>query len=454
MGSYLPSTPEERRAMLRAIGAETMDELYRDVPAALKLERLEIPEGKSELETLRTMQAHAARNRIYGTILRGAGAYKHYIPAIVKQVTSKESFITAYTPYQAEISQGVLQGIFEYQTLIARLTGLDVSNASLYDGATAVAEATAMALSRKRKKIAIAETLPPMWRSTLETYYRYTDAELCFIKAEGGRITAESLAAVLDEKTAAVFVPQINFYGQIEHCRELAEQTHAAGALFVMGVHPIAAGLLMSAGECGADIACGEGQPMGLDVAFGGPYLGFIACRASLTRQLPGRIVGETKDAEGRRAYVLTLQAREQHIRREKAGSNICTNQALCAFTASVWLSAMGRQGLAEAARQCFDKAHYFAERLAEIGFVRRGEGAFFNEFVTELPVPAEEVEARLAEHDVLAGLALDARAARRTEAAEGFIAPFEGGMLWCVTEMNTKEELDRVVSVLREVAK
>ncbi len=452
MGNYLPSTPEEREAMLRRIGVSDWRALYRDVPEALIMDALKLPEGKSELETLREMTRLAEENQVYRTLFRGAGAYRHYIPAIVKQVTSKESFVTAYTPYQAEISQGVLQSIFEYQTLIARLTGLDVSNASLYDGATAVAEATAMGLTRKRHKILVAETIHPSWRKTLETYYRYTSETLVFIPSKEGVTTVEALNACLDESVATVFVPQINFYGQIEDCEALAKATHEAGAIFAMGVHPIAAALLKDAGACGADIACGEGQPMGLSVAFGGPHLGFIACREKLTRQLPGRIVGQTYDAKGRRAFVLTLQAREQHIRREKAGSNICTNQALCAFTASVWLSAMGKSGLKEAATQSYDKAHAFQEALAQLGFERIGDGPFFNEFVTTCPVDYKQLNQAFKAKNMLPGLYLDEHLKQRMMAE--ILPQYEGGILWCLTEMNSDEEMDEALALIREVAR
>ena len=455
MGSYLPSTPEERQRLLAEIGVKDSLELYADVPETLRLESLNIPQGKSELEVVASLERLAEQNSIYKCTLRGAGAEAHYIPSIVQQVASKESFVTAYTPYQAEISQGVLQAIFEYQTLICRLTGMDVSNASLYDGATAAAEALHMTLSRRRKRLLVADTIHPMWRGTLETYYRYgQDAELVFLASTEGRIKAETLEVALGSDVAGVLVPQVNFYGQIEDCAELATLTKAAGAQFVMAVHPLAAGLLASAAECGADIACGEGQALGMPLSFGGPYLGFIACSSSLMRQLPGRIVGQTQDSEGRRAFVLTLQAREQHIRREKAGSNICTNQALCALTASAYLAAIGPEGLEQVARLCYEKAHYLAQGLAALpGFELLNKGPFFHEFVTRCSWPAEQIEALLAEQGIQAGLPLDEKTAARM-GQRAFVAPFEGGMLWCVTELVTRAEIDRVLACLSNMTK
>ena len=361
MGSYIPSTAAERQEMLEAIGCKSIDELYAQVPAEMKVERLDIPEGKSEREVRRILEGIASKNTVFPSVFRGAGAYRHYIPSIVKSVTSKETFLTAYTPYQAEISQGVLQSIFEYQTMICALTGMDASHASVYDGASAAAEAVAM-------------------------------------------------------------------------CRDRKRNTYNNGK-FIMGVNPIAMAVLKTPGECGADIAVGEGQPLGLPLSFGGPYLGFMAAKSAMARKLPGRIVGETADHDGRRAYVLTLQAREQHIRREKASSNVCSNQALCAMTAAVYLAAMGAKGLRQAAEGCMAHARYAAERICSVpGFDMVYPGPYFHEFVTTCPVKPERLLEGLALRGILGGL------------------PVESGILWCATEMNTRQEIDALEAAIREV--
>ena len=434
MGGYLPSSAAEREEMLHSLGMEDFCDLYRAVPDELIIERLNIPDGLSELEVSREMRATAAKNRVYRSIFRGAGAYHHHIPAIVKQVTSKEEFMTAYTPYQAEISQGILQSIFEYQTLVCELTGLDAANASVYDGATAAAEAVAMCCDKKRPRALVAASASPEVKRVLATYcegYGYTLNE---VPEASGRTDPEALKALLGPDVGCLVLPSPNFYGLIEDARALGDLVHAAGAKLVLSVNPIACALLKSAGELGADIAVGEGQPLGMPLSFGGPYLGFMAAKAELMRRLPGRIVGETTDHHGNRAFVLTLQAREQHIRREKAGSNICSNQALCAMTASVYAAAMGAEGMKEAARQCHAKAEYLASCLAEIGYPRRHAGAFFHEFVTETPVPAEKALRVLAEKGILGGLSVS------------------GGILWCATEMNSKADIDEMIEILKGV--
>ena len=328
MGSYLPSTDGERQAMLEAIGCRSMDDLYAQVPPEMRVDRLDLPDGKSELEVRRILEDMAAKNTVFPSVFRGAGAYRHYIPSIVKSVTSKETFLTAYTPYQAELSQGVLQSIFEYQTMICTLTGMDASNASIYDGASAAAEAVAMCRDRKRSTVLLSAAIHPMVRRTVETYCFGNGMEVRIVPMKNGFTDAQALAGLLDDTVACFYLQQPNYFGRIESAKELGEAAHAAGAKFIMGVNPIAMAVLKTPGECGADIAVGEGQPLGMPLSFGGPYLGFMAATAALTRKLPGRIVGETADHDGRRAYVLTLQAREQHIRREKASSNVCSNQA------------------------------------------------------------------------------------------------------------------------------
>lgn len=434
MGSYVPSTEEQRREMLQSIGLSDYRELYKDVPAGMYLDHLlDLPEGKSELEVSRALAAMAKKNRVYDTVLRGAGAYDHYIPSIVKQIPAKEEFLTAYTPYQAEISQGVLQSIFEYQTEICELTGMDVSNASVYDGATAAAEAAAMARDRKRRITLVSASTHPDVINTIRTYSYGTNDEVKIIPIKNGKTDLEAMKALLGPEVASVYVQQPNFFGLFEDADTLSDAIHESGALFILGCNPIALGIMKTPRDLGADIAVGEGQPLGLPIGFGGPYLGFMATTQKYMRRLPGRIVGETTDNAGNRAYVLSLQAREQHIRREKAGSNICSNEALCALTASVYLAVMGPDGLAEAASSSMAKAHYLCEQLCSLpGISRRFEGEFFHEFLLDMPKP-DKVLAALDEKNILGGL------------------PYADGVLWCVTEKVSKETLDEVVSIVKE---
>lgn len=436
MGSYVPHTAAEREEMLRTIGLETIDELYADVPPEVKLASLDLPEGLSELQVTREMESLAQKNKVYRTIFRGAGAYRHYIPAAVRAIASKEEFVTAYTPYQAEISQGILQAIFEYQTMICELTGMAVSNASVYDGAAAAAEAVAMCVERARTVALISASAHPDVLRTIKTYCCGAGTEVIVIPEKNGTTDLDALRAALSEKSACVYLQQPNYYGLLEDAESAAKLAHEAGAKLIMGVNPIAQAVLKTPAEYGADIAVGEGQPLGLPLSFGGPYLGFMACTEKLMRRLPGRIVGETVDHDGRRAFVLTLQAREQHIRREKASSNICSNEALCAFTASVYMAVMGPDGMAEAAHQCFDKAHDLAEKLCAVpGFAMKYKGAFFHEFVTTYAGDSEALMAALDRRGILGGYPLGG-----------------GDILWCATEMNTREEIDELVSLIREV--
>ena len=397
MGGYVPNTEKERQEMLQAAGYSDMDDLFADIPEEVRLKgELEIPAGMPELSVRREMEKMAGKNRIFPTIFRGAGAYRHYIPAAVTSITSKENFVTAYTPYQAEISQGILQSIFEYQTMICDLTGMDASNASVYDGASAAAEGVSMCRERKRQKVLISQTSSPYVIRTVQTYCHGNGMQVELIPEKDGRTDKEILREQID---------------------------------------PVSLGILKTPAEYGADVAVGEGQPMGLPLAFGGPYLGFMACTDKMMRKLPGRIVGQTKDKNGKTGYVLTLQAREQHIRREKASSNICSNQALCALAVTVYLASMGPDGLKEAAVQCVSKAHYLAGELEKIGYHTKNQGNFFHEFVTESKVPAGETLKALEEHGILGGYPLD-----------------EHRILWCCTEMNTREEMDEVIRILKEV--
>lgn len=435
MGSYVPSTREERREMLRAIGLEDYRDLYKDVPQEMYLDRpLNLPEGMSELEVSRAMNEMAGKNRVFPTVLRGAGAYDHYIPSVVKYIPAKEEFLTAYTPYQAEMSQGVLQSIFEYQTMICALTGMDVSNASVYDGATAAAEAAAMCRDRKRRVTLISAAAHPDTISTVRTYCYGTNDELRIVPAKDGKTDMAALKEMLTDDVASFYVQQPNFFGQFEDADAIAELVHQAGALYIMGCNPIALAIMKTPAECGADIAVGEGQPLGMPLSYGGPYLGYMASTSKLMRKLPGRIVGETVDAKGDRAYVLSLQAREQHIRREKASSNICSNQALCALTAGVYMAAMGPEGMAEAARQSMAKAHYLAKGLCAIpGVSLKYTGDYFHEFVTVMP-KAEQALSALEAAGILGGL------------------PIEGGILWCATEKVSRADLDRAIAIVKEV--
>ena len=434
MGGYIPSTREERAQMLQAIGLETPEELFAAVPEALRVQKLNLEPGLSEMALSRLMRGVAAKNRVYRSIFRGAGAYNHYIPAVVSAVTSKETFVTAYTPYQAEMSQGVLQSIFEYQTMICELTGMDVSNASVYDGATAAAEAVNMLVDAKRRVALVSETVHPMTLETIRTYAFGAGVEVKTIPAKDGRTDLDALAGMLDKDAACVLVQSPNYFGLIEDAQKAAELAHANRTKLILSVNPIACALYKTPGEVGADVAVGEGQPLGMPLSFGGPYLGFMATTKALMRKLPGRIVGETTDNRGGRAFVLTLQAREQHIRREKASSNICSNQALCAMTAAVYMAAMGERGLRQAAEQCHAKAAYLRGELTQIGFAPVHEGPFFHEFVTACPVDKQALVDALADKGILAGL------------------PVEEGILWCATEMNAKEDIDELIAAIGEV--
>lgn len=436
MGSYIPSTREERLSMLESIGMHSFDELYADIPEKLRFkDGLSLPSGLSELEVSRKMEKIAEKNTQFTHIFRGAGSYHHYIPAIVKQVTSKEEFITAYTPYQAEISQGLLQSIFEYQTMICELTGMDVSNASVYDGATAAAEAAAMCRDRKRGTICVSASVDPKILSVIRTYCFGSGAPLVVLSEKEGLTDLESWNSMDTSSIACLIIQTPNYYGLVEDGAAIADAVHASGAKLIASCNPIALGLLETPGEFGADIAVGEGQPLGLPMGFGGPYLGFMASTKDMMRKLPGRIVGQTTDVDGKRAYVLTLQAREQHIRREKASSNICSNEALCAMTAAVYLSAMGSAGLEKVASSCMANARYLLEGLTALGFTRKYTGEFFHEFVTICPCDAAVLSEKLAAHGYLSGLVTGQKE-----------------MLWCTTEMNTRSEIDGLLAVIKEV--
>ena len=436
MANFIPSTGEERLEMLKTVGVDDYRNLYKDVPAEMYLEdgALNIPSGLSELEVGRAVSAMAAKNHVFPTVLRGAGAYDHYIPSIVKYIPAKEEILTAYTPYQAEMSQGILQSIYEYQTDICELTGMDVSNASVYDGATAAAEATAMCRDRKRWVTLISAAAHPDTINTVRTYCYGTGDELRVIPAKDGKTDLDALKAMLGADVASVYIQQPNFYGQFEDTEAIGEAVHANGSMYILGCNPISLAIMKAPRDCGADVAVGEGQPLGMPLGYGGPYLGFMSTTTKHMRKLPGRIVGQTVDSKGDRAFVLSLQAREQHIRREKASSNICSNQALCALTAGVYMAAMGPEGMAQAAKQSMAKAHYLAAELCKIpGVSLKYTGEFFHEFVTVMP-KADDVLKALEEANILGGL------------------PIEGGVLWCATEKVSKADLDKTVAIVKEV--
>ena len=440
MGNFLPSTDAQRREMMDAVGVSTIEELYTDIPADLRQLAAEavddLPKGVSEFEALEQMKALAKKNRVFDAIFRGAGAYWHYVPAVVSRVAAKEAFVTAYTPYQPEISQGILQTIFEYQTMLCELTGMDAGNASVYDGATAAAEASAMCRERNRNLTLLAAGLNPESIETVQTYGFGADTESCIVPNKDGRLDLDALKSALNAGVASLILQSPNYYGVIEDVPAIAELVHAAGAKLVVSMNPTAMAQLASPGEMGADVAIGDGQPLGIPLSFGGPYLGFMACKKDMVRKLPGRIVGQTTDAAGRRCFVLTLQAREQHIRREKASSNICSNQALCALTAAAYCAAMGPAGMTEVARACYDNAHYLADELGKIkGFALVNPDApFFHEFLTNAPANTDQVLKALEDAGILGGL------------------PVNGGILWCATERNTKAQMDKLIETVKAV--
>lgn len=442
--SYLPHTDAERQQMLDAIGVPTIEDLFEAVPSAHRFPYLDLPPAMSELEVMAEMQALAEANEHAGdyAIFRGAGAYHHFIPSAVDHMLRRGEFFTAYTPYQPEVSQGTLQAIFEYQSMMAALTGMDAANASHYDGATSLAESVTVALDvgrRKRTKIVLSPYIHPHYRAVLRTYHQW--GSLTITGDDAPRSAAE-LAELVDDTTAMVAVGYPNYLGQIEDIRALAEKAHQVGALLVVVANPMALALLKSPGELGADMVVGDGQPLGIPLGFGGPYLGFFAVKNEYVRRIAGRIVGETLDKEGRRAYVMTLRPREQDIRREKASSNICTNQGLMALSATVYLSLMGKHGLKQAATLCYHRAHYAADQIAAVpGFEVQRDRPFFHEFVVRCPRPVSEINTALIERGIIGGVDLGAD-----------YPSLKDHMLLCVTEMNNRAEIDLLVAALKEV--
>jgi glycine dehydrogenase subunit 1 len=442
---YIPNTEADRRAMLEAMGLSAIEELFSSIPRDLRLTRpLDVPTALSEQEMLRHMRTLAGHNADVDdyTVFLGAGAYNHFTPSIVPVLTSRGEFMTAYTPYQPEMAQGTLQAIYEYQTLICQLTDLEVSNASLYDGSTGVAEAVLMARRlTQRDEVLISEAVHPEYRAVLQTYLQNLGVRVHELAVdEAGQTSLSQVRGGLSPQTAGVVVQSPNFFGVIEDLSGFADAVHQEGALLIQAIaEPVSLGLLKPPGAWGADIAVGEGQAFGNALSFGGPYLGFFATRDQYVRQMPGRLAGETVDTEGRRGYVLTLSTREQHIRREKATSNICTNEGLCALAATIYLCTLGKAGLRQLATLNLQRATYARQRLAAIPGCRLAfSGPTFNEFVLETPKPARDLIAPLSAQRLLPGLDLGRFYPERAQQ-----------LLICVTEMHTREDIDRLCSAL-----
>lgn len=444
---YIPHTNEDREAMLQTVGVRRIEDLFQDVPAAHRFPDLKLPSALTEMEVMSEMKDIAAANESVQDLVcfLGAGAYNHYIPPVVDAILRRGEFYTAYTPYQPEISQGTLQAIFDYQSLVTALTGMEVSNASHYDGATAVAEAVSLAYANfrgKRNKVVLSSGLHPHYRETVRTYNQGTSIVITGDQEKVGPDAGTgTLISLIDQDTALVIVQYPDFFGRIMDFSGLAEAVHAAGALLAVAVNPLSLGLLTPPGDFGADIVTAEGQPLGIPLSYGGPYLGIFATRKEYARKMAGRLVGETVDNRGQRAYVLTLTAREQHIRREKATSNICTNQALIALAATVYTSLLGKQGLREVAELCYHKAHYAAKKISGIpGYSLWTKEPFFNEFVVRCPDSVREINEFLLDEGILGGYDL------------GQDYPeLKNHMLVAVTEMNSKADIDFLVDLLTE---
>lgn len=442
--AYIPHTESDRRAMLATIGVERIDDLYEAIPADVRFPDLKLPGPGSEIEVMAEMRALSEAN--IGTnqlsCFLGAGAYHHFVPSVVDHMLCRSEFYTAYTPYQPEISQGTLQVIFEYQSMICDLTGMDASNASHYDGGTSLAEAVIMAYNQhrgKRKRIIFSGSIHPQYREIVRTYFAGIDMDIC---GDDTLKDPAALAELINDDTALVAVQYPDFFGQVQDFKALGEAAHAAKALFCVVVNPLALALLKPPSEFGADIVVGEGQPLGISLSYGGPYLGIFATKQKYVRKIAGRLVGETVDTRGQRGYVLTLTPREQHIRRDKASSNICSNQGLLVLAAAVHMSALGKQGLQDVARLNYHKAHYAAQAIDALDdYSLWNKGTFFNEFVIACPRPVAEINEVLFEYGILGGYDLGKD-----------YAEFKKHMLIAVTEMNSREEIDELVTALAEV--
>jgi glycine dehydrogenase subunit 1 len=441
--SYIANTDAQRAQMLAACGVSSVDELFRDIPSSLKPKSFNLPAARSELEIHQHFAQLAEQNYAHLTVFVGGGFYDHFIPAAVDALAGRSEFYTAYTPYQPELSQGTLQAVYEYQTQMCRLTDMEVANASLYDGGTALYEACQMAIAATgRRRIILDGGVNPIYRKMVSSYAANLAIELVEMPVTHGRSDRERIYGALDERSAAVLLQNPNFFGAIDDHSDIVERCHAVGALAVQSVYPIAMALVKTPGEMGVDIVTGEGQSLGIPLSFGGPYLGFMTTRTSLVRKMPGRLVGRTVDGQGREGFVLTLQAREQHIRRAKATSNICSNQALCALRAHAYLSLLGRRGLGDVAQLCLDKAHYARTRLKAVPGVEVMESSpTFNEFTLRLPMDAAELAGRMIERGFAAGFPLGR-----------YYPGMQNYLLVAVTEKRTKYEIGCFAEALEDV--
>lgn len=440
---FIPTTDANRREMLKTIGVSDFEDLLSAIPKNARFKgELKLPKPLSEFEVSKLLQEIAAKNENASTHLNflGGGVYDHFIPAAVDHIISRSEFYTAYTPYQPEVSQGTLQAIYEYQTLIANLTGMDVANASMYDGATALAESALLINGHAGKEeILISKTVHPFYRKVVGTYCHRSGITLKEVPMKDGATDLEGLSSMLNSTTAGLLVQHPNFFGALEEVEAIEKIVHGAGILFAVSVDPISLGLLKPPGEYGADIATGEGQALGNSLNYGGPYVGIFAVKQDLIRRLPGRLVGVTEDTKGRRGFVLTLQTREQHIRREKATSSICTNEQLCALASTVYLSLMGKQGLPKVSNLCLQKSHYLQKKLLKIKGIEPLFGRpFFKEFAIRLPVSPKKIITQMRKENIFAGIDLGR-----------FDYGLSRGLLIAVTEKRTREEMDRYASVL-----
>lgn len=443
--SYVPNTDDDRREMLKRIGVNSLEELFDSIPDALRMDRpLNIP-ALAEMDLLREIHDLATENREGLSCFAGGGVYDHFIPSALETIISRPEFMTAYTPYQAEVAQGTLQVIYEFQTHICRLTGMEAANASMYDGASAAAEALLMAMNvTRRKKVVISETVNPLFRQVIETYVSGLNIDMVVVPHKNGTTDYERMADVVDEQTAAVLVAQPNFFGLLEDIEHAEELIHKVGGKLIMSVDPVAQAILKTPGEYNADIVVGEGQPLGLSLSFGGPLLGFFAAKKELIRYMPGRIAARTKDVDGKEGFVLTLQTREQHIRREKATSNICTNQALCATAATVYMTLMGKEGIKDVALLSAERARQTADKLYAIdGLEPYFKAPFVREFTVKTTQPAGEIIQAMIKHKILPGI----------DAGRWFTG-LDNCLIVALTEKRTDDEIERLVQAMKELAR
>ena len=445
---YIPNTDEDRKEMLGKIGVNSFEELLGEIPGKLRFKgKYNLPEALSEYEVKKKLEEIAGKNKTTKDFVSflGGGVYDHFVPSVVNTIASRPEFYTAYTPYQAEVSQGTLQAIFEFQSMVCELFDMDVANASMYDGATALAEAAHMAVHiNNKKKIVIFDTVHPNYQKVVETYMRGQEIKVEKVPfSDEGRGDIGKLKQIIDEDTSACLIQQPNFLGNIEDTEEIEKIVHSKGALLITTVHPLTLGILKPPGEYNADIAVGEGQPLGLPQNFGGPLLGLFTAKREFIRRMPGRIIGETVDVDGKRGFVMTLQTREQHIRREKATSNICTNEGLCALMAAVYLSLLGKEGIKEVARLLYQKAHYLADKIRALDnfYLAFPDSPFFFEFVIGSKIPTSQVLKKVEKNNIFGGIAL-----------ENFRDEWKDYILVTVTEKRTKAEMDKFIDVLNTV--